>query len=306
MKHTLPITIVFMVLFIVSQAVGLFFVNYSAEEIVTEEGTQIVFGNTSLGERPEVEGTESLIFIIIGVVIGTLVLLLFAKYKKVNWWKTWFFIAATMTMAISIGVITGEDLFLFAWIIAAGLAYWKIKKFNSVIHNSTEILMYSGIAVLLAPILNVVVMFILLIIVSIYDMYAVWKSKHMITLAKFTTKANLFPGISVSYKDEREVKSADVNTGPGLKKPSAKKSPGILGGGDIVFPLLFSSTVMIWLLGTGMSKLSALSFTFIITITTAFSLFALFFFSKKDRFYPAMPFVTAGCFLGYLIVWLLV
>ena len=27
-------------------------------------------------------------------------------------------------------------------------------------------------------------------------------------------------------------------------------------------------------------------------------------FAKKDKFYPAMPFLTAGCFFGLLIAWI--
>jgi hypothetical protein len=31
----------------------------------------------------------------------------------------------------------------------------------------------------------------------------------------------------------------------------------------------------------------------------------LFVYAKKDKFYPAMPFITAGCNVGWLIVLLL-
>ncbi len=45
--------------------------------------------------------------------------------------------------------------------------------------------MYTGIAILFVPILNVFWMIILLIVISIYDAYAVWKSKHMVKMANF-------------------------------------------------------------------------------------------------------------------------
>ena len=39
--------------------------------------------------------------------------------------------------------------------------------------------------------------------------------------------------------------------------------------------------------------------TLIITLFTTIALLLLFLLSKKDRFYPAMPFLSAGCLLGY-------
>ena len=37
----------------------------------------------------------------------------------------------------------------------------------------------------------------------------------------------------------------------------------------------------------------------LIPLSAAIGLAALFAISKKGKFYPAMPFVSAGCFVGY-------
>jgi len=44
----------------------------------------------------------------------------------------------------------------------------------------------------------------------------------------------------------------------------------------------------------------------IIPIMTSIALLILLLKSKKDRFYPAMPFLTAGCLAGYGILQLIV
>ena len=41
---------------------------------------------------------------------------------------------------------------------------------------------------------------ILLVLISIYDMIAVWKSKHMITLAKFQLDTKSFAGLAMNYR----------------------------------------------------------------------------------------------------------
>ena len=65
------------------------------------------------------------------------------------------------------------------------------------------------------------------------------------------------------------------------------------------FPLLFAAIVMIQL---NLSFLYAL----IIPAVTAVALFILLTYGKKDTFYPAMPFLTGGCLLGYLILILII
>ncbi len=42
--------------------------------------------------------------------------------------------------------------------------------------------------------------------------------------------------------------------------------------------------------------------TFIISITTAIALFILLIKAQKGKFYPAMPFISAGSVAGYLII----
>ena len=75
-----------------------------------------------------------------------------------------------------------------------------------------------------------------------------------------------------------------------LKK--IKVNVGILGGGDVSFPLMFASTVLI-----AFGWLSAL----IVVLFSTLSLALLLFISKKRKFYPAMLFLTPGCLLGFAV-----
>ena len=83
------------------------------------------------------------------------------------------------------------------------------------------------------------------------------------------------------------------------------KSGAILGGGDIAFPLIFSGVVMDWTITQGTSQMLALYQTLAVTIGATAALTLLFVFAKKDSYYPAMPFLSAGCLFGFAIVWLL-
>ena len=96
----------------------------------------------------------------------------------------------------------------------------------------------------------------------------------MIKLAKFQTKIRLFAGLMIPY---------------------GKNKIAILGGGDMGFSLLFAG-VAFKMYGWIAS---------IIIITTTIALGILLVKSDKNKYYPAMPFLSAGAFIGYLIVYLI-
>jgi presenilin-like A22 family membrane protease len=318
MKHSLQVTLLILALFVMTQLVGLVTVSKHIQLETNELGEVVILHpETALGEPMELEEEQksmSFIYIVAGVIIGTLLLLLFIKFNVKSVWKYWFLLAVIMTLAVSFGVYVDFDI---AFIAAVLLGWWKIFRPNPYIHNLTEIFVYTGITLIFLPILNLQSVVILLLLISLYDMYAVWKSKHMIKLAKFQTQSQVFAGLFIpygKYKDSafskvKSVKSTARKTGKNIKRKgkmvTRQVKNAVLGGGDIAFPLLFSATVMEYLLkSAGFSMALALGLTTIITFTTATALFLLLYLAEEDKFYPAMPFVSAGCFLGLGIIWL--
>jgi len=146
----------------------------------------------------------------------------------------------------------------------------KTFKNNFYIHNFTELFIYGGLAAIFVPVMGIAAMIIVLVVISVYDFIAVFKTKHMIKMAKFQTKIKLFAGLYVPYG----------------------KKAAILGGGDLGFPLLFSGVVFRsygWI-------------SLIIVLTSALALSYLLFKSEKNKYYPAMPYLTIGCLIGYGII----
>ena len=90
------------------------------------------------------------------------------------------------------------EISLIALVIAIPLAIGKIYKRNFIVHNFSELLIYPGIAAVFVPLLNLTSIIILLILISIYDMWAVWKSKIMQKMAKFQmNELKIFGGFYV-------------------------------------------------------------------------------------------------------------
>lgn len=301
MKHPWQITTVFIALFIASQLLGLLVLNMGVESFDAETG-QVTFSDTAAGERPEISGFFTILYVLVGVGIGTAILLFIAKKGKVFWWKTWFFLAVWISISITLDVLLQNA--LVAWVGGAGLAYLKLMRNSSWIHNATELLIYPGLAFFLVPLFDITSVFILLVLISIYDAYAVWKSKHMITMAKFTSDSKIFPGFNINYASSTKKPKPKSKTKTSSKPK--KSHSGVLGGGDIAIPMLFIGTVFLTLLEAGFTRQVSLTYSSIIIFTSAASLGLLFYFSKEKTFYPAMPFLSAGCFVGYALVLLLI
>ena len=303
MKHTLKITILLLFMFLMTQFIGLYVTNH-----YLGEDKELPYGL----EFPEAEKQSDyygfLTAIIIAFVIAIVLFLFLSKIKIEFVLKLWFFIVVLVALSISIFSLTSnfDKIVLFgapliAFLIALPLAIIKIYKRNFLLHNITEFLIYPGIAVIFIPILNIYTIAALLIVISVYDMWAVWHSGIMQKMAKYQIdKLKIFSGFFVPYYSQ-SVKNRISKWKKTLKKSELEKkkikiSVAILGGGDIVFPII-TAGVMLRTFGIYSSLLVILGATL--------GLAYLFFFAKKKKFYPAMPFITAGIFLAMLISYLI-
>lgn len=307
MKHTLKITAILISAFLLAQLVGLLIVGSYIDVQHSVESGNVTYESLPLDmERPQMEQNWAFLYILLAVLLGTVVLLLLIRFRKNSWWKAWFFLAVVLCLVVAFSPFLRKllpDIFQVAGLsfpeivaiaAAIALAFFKVIKPNIYVHNITELFIYGGIAAIFVPELNILSMLILLGLISLYDMYAVWKSKHMVSLAKFQSESKVFAGLSIPYgklpKGGKDVKLvADKKGGISI---------AILGGGDIAFPLLFAGVVFKGLLLTE-SYGAALLESMIIPLFAALALLILFIRASKERFYPAMPFITAGCLVGY-------
>jgi uncharacterized membrane protein YkgB len=103
----------------------------------------------------------------------------------------------------------------------------------------------------------------------------------------------IFSGFFVPYmskKDKIALQKAKVSKKSKGKKPrKVNVNVAILGGGDVVFPILLSGVVLRY-----MGLVPAL----MVAVFATIALSILFYYSEKGKFYPAMPFISAGCFVG--------
>lgn len=311
MKHSLKIILILLFMFFITQLIGLFIINqYSPhiEQVVGSDGllTNKTVYNLPYGVEPPEDATpaSTLISIIIAIVIAVVFMLVLMRYKVVVFFRAWFFIVVTFALSVAINAIIINIPYssLIALVAAIPLAAIKLFKRNIIVHNVTELFIYPGIAVLFVPLLNIWAVVLLLLLISVYDIYAVWHAGFMQKMAQYQIEQlRLFSGFFIPYMGKKErdmIKNAKAHAKlkPNSKEKKVKVNVAILGGGDVVFPLILAGVVF-----NTLGFIQAL----VIAIGATIALASLFAISKKGRFYPAMPFISAGCLIALGLAYLI-
>ncbi|MCK4647874.1 hypothetical protein KAT24_03030 [Candidatus Pacearchaeota archaeon] len=303
-------------MFLLTQFIGLYVIdNYSSTRIVNGEIVNASAQALPYGlETPEIEKPSdyrSLFYMIMfAFVIAITILFFLTKIKAEFILKAWFFVVVTLALGITFNSFFQTK--YAGWIalaIALPLAFFKIFKRNFLLHNFTELLIYPGIAAVFVPILNFYTILALLVIISIYDMWAVWHSGIMQKMAKYQiNKLKIFSGFFVPYLSKKiKMKIKEMKKSKSKKK-QIKVNIALLGGGDVIFPLITAGVILKTKISLpfGLHEFTGgLGPALFVIGGAMLGLSYLFFFSQKKKFYPAMPFITIGILLGLILSYLI-
>ncbi len=316
MKHNLKITSVLLVMFILTQFIGLYVVNYySPVQIVEGKIENVTAQPLPYGlETPEIEKPSDYMnlfyMIIFAFAIAITILFFLTKIKAEFILKAWFFVVITIALGIAFNSFLPTK--YSVWIslaIALPLAFFKIYKRNFLVHNFTELLIYPGIAAVFVPILNFWTILALLVIISLYDIWAVWHSGIMQKMAKYQiNKLKIFSGFFIPYFSKKIKMKLKKLKKSKSKKKGVRINIALLGGGDVIFPLITAGVILRTKipLPFGLHEFTGGLIPALFVIGGAvLGLSYLFFFSEKKKFYPAMPFITLGILLGIILSYLI-
>lgn len=218
-------------------------------------------------EAPSWEPEVAPVAFIVVLLLAT-ALMIFLIRKRVNFLLgAWFFLAVFLCSSVGLASFLPE---IYALGIALILTILRFNERDIYIHNLSEMLSYVGVTSIFLPLFTPLTVLILLILISIYDFIAVYKTKHMIKMFEYQKGFGILLGLFTRYKDE----------------------VAFLGGGDVVFVMLFSAIL---------AKFYGFAYGLISVYLATLTIFLIGIFGEKKKFYPAMPFLTSSCFLSFLI-----
>jgi len=300
-------------MFLITQIIGLFIVGH-----YSNIDNNLPFGlePPELDETDAVESASFFASIVIAFIFAIILVFILINIKTVWVMRIWFFIVVILALGITFSAVlnllgyeyTIYSIPVISSVIAIILAYFKIFQRNIIVHNLTELAIYPGIAAIFVPILNIWTMILLLILISGYDIWAVWHSGIMQKMAKYQiNKVGVLGGFFVPYADKKtklkikllrnKYKNKKEIPESVIKKNKIKVNLALLGGGDIIFPIITA--------GVFMKTFNNLGATLIVILGATLALLYLFTYAKKRKFYPAMPFITTGLFAGMIVAKLL-
>lgn len=178
---------------------------------------------------------------------------------------------------------------LLALALMSGLVFWWHKQPLVFNHNFCLVLALAGLGAVLGLSFTPEIVILILIFFSVYDFVAVYKTKHMVKMAKEMIEhkailALIIPRESSGFKQNLE-KVKD-----NFFSQTKEKEFLVLGGGDVVFPLI----LCVSLLPQGIvSSLFVAGFSLLGLIVNFFIL------TRVQRPIPALPIIAFFSIIGF-------
>jgi presenilin-like A22 family membrane protease len=257
-------------IFLITQTLGLIV----ADKLITEEiSAPLVTDNP--------QDIENSIGLFVYIIVFTAILLIFIKFFA-KFSGTLFklmellaiFAASTLVSVVFINSI-------FALIIPITLIALRIIFSKNIwLRNLTSVIATAGAGALIGVSLGIIPVIVLIILLAVYDFIAVFKTKHMVTLAKSITKKNLSFTYALPTKEHQFE----------------------LGTGDLVIPLVFSASLLSEFKGIKSFPEYFFPSIIILIVSLIGLIITMEFVSKNKTPLPALPLQSALMIIVYLII----
>src|SRR5213592_110625 len=273
-------------------------------------------------QRPE-DVTNTVIYLIM-ILAFTAVILGLVRYKRQNLAKYVIMASIFITLAFILllplfyaldyatggtadGVLLGNVATVLAFTLAAGLVYLLVKFPEWYVVDAIGIMTAAGVTAILGISFGIVPAILLLLALALYDAWAVYRTKHMITLADELTSQRL-PILLVIPKKAgysfREQKSLKEQVASGEEREAM-----FVGLGDLIIPGILSVSAVTFL-GPLSGSSAALPGSLLVAIGSVIGSLAGFLvlmrFVLKGNPQAGLPLLNGGALLGFLITSLLV
>lgn len=269
--------------------------------------------------------TNTVVYLIL-ILAFTGVILLLVRYRRRNLAKYVILGSIFVTLAFILllplvyllyyasgGAIDGDLLAylatLLAFGVAAGLVYLLLKFPEWYVVDTIGILTAAGVTAILGISFGILPAFLLLVALAIYDAWAVYRTKHMITLADELTSQRL-PILLVIPKKAgysfREQKSLKEQVEAGEEREAM-----FMGLGDIIIPGILAVSAFTFLTPPDFAAvvlgIPANLFIAIMTMVgTLAGFFVLMRFVMSGNPQAGLPLLNGGAIIGYLLSFSLV
>lgn len=227
---------------------------------------------------------------------GVMSIVVFAMIRHISsnrFWHIFFGVGAfvglyTVGIMLLSRVVSTRTAMATSAILAIAILLWRQKTKQMIAHHCVIIIAIVGVSVVLAEQFTARAAMLIVAVLAVYDIVAVYFTKHMIELAQTFFKREAWFGIIIPSKLAL------------WKSPTTAVHAGrdalVLGAGDIVIPLLFA-TVHLYENGV-----TAFLIMFASTLVGVVALLYWYVHLRPGQSIPALPPIAVALFIGHWIV----
>lgn len=263
-KFTTNFTIYLIIIFLIVQIIGIMTASYYASlqdlriALITDDPNDII----------------NAFFIIVQILVFTGIILLIRRFsKKTGYLRFFEYMALFIGLTIVLDVFLVSIFSMYITVLALFLKFYLDKNYSSKnivawYNNLLLAIAIAGAGAIIGLSLGLIPVITFLILLAIYDIIAVFYTKHMITLAKTFSKSKMALIFYIPTKEKTYQ----------------------LGGGDLVIPLVVSSSFYFFLSKT-LTVFHSMFYVSLVWLASLLGLFLTFYLLKKYKFkaLPALP-----------------
>ncbi|MEM0139509.1 MAG: presenilin family intramembrane aspartyl protease PSH [Ferroplasma sp.] len=269
---------------------------------ILSSAVSLYLGNSLYGipgiaaESSQISIVFVLYYIIFIVIFTAITIYVVKKHAKVM--KAFFLILViymiffVSTVISSIIATTLVEYYAIIIIMTGGFAYLLLFRDEWYVTDAAGFVMISGAAAILGTILKTYIALALLIVFAIYDYISVYRTKHMVTLAKAAVDNNFPLMFMLPSRGNLKIDNLTFDN-------RGTQDVMMLGFGDMAIPEIFIVSASLY---------NMPHFLIFAIMTTAGALAALIFLFSFNRGKPApgLPYINSGVIIGFLIALLIV
>ncbi|MGP6207248.1 presenilin family intramembrane aspartyl protease PSH [Cuniculiplasma sp. SKW3] len=283
------------------------------KKLVSETGTAILFIISSLIavvmalELEEITPTNPtgnpgagvgyVVYFIIAVIVMSVIIIYVARKKKLGILKYVFAISIAFVIFVvgsllyALLPITYDEYYVLTYGTPIVVLYFLIFRQNWIVVNIVGILTSAGLAAIWGVDLGVYSAVALMLVFAVYDYIAVYKTKHMLDIARASTGSEMPLFFVVPDSRGFQTKDIDIDT------PSEERGAILIGFGDIAIPNVM--VISSFLYGGSLFY----PFYLLPLVGGIVAMFILFSFIKRPA--PGLPFLNTGVLIGFGLALLL-
>jgi presenilin-like A22 family membrane protease len=242
-------------------------------------------------------GVGYVIYFIVAVIVMSALIIFIARKKKIGILKYVFAISIAFVIFVvgsllyALLPITYDEYYILTFATPLVVLYFLLFRQNWIVINIVGILTSAGLAAIWGVDLGAYSAVILMLVFAVYDYIAVYKTKHMLDIARASTETEMPLFFVVPDSRGFETSNIDIDT------PGEERGAILIGFGDIAIPNVM--VISSFLYGGSLFY----PFYLLPLVGGIVAMFVLFSFIKRPA--PGLPFLNTGVLIGFGIALLL-